>query len=136
MTLSHSDEVFDQIIHDIIVGEIYELIGKIRNANKAQDTSSTAFYAVNLALKGAWVIGLANRHLYTSSSRLFPESLALPDRPAGYNTLCEMVMGGNLADLPAFSDAADAFWAGVEAWARKKGIPIEKQLRMLLASEQ
>ncbi len=127
---------FRRVIKDNIVGEIYELIGKIRNLGASGDTTSLAYYAVHLAKHGACLLGLVQRHLYTSSARLLPESLILPARPQGYDTLCRMVMAGDLGDAQRLMDTADAFWAGVEAWTEQRGLHIEEDLDALLALEK
>jgi kanamycin nucleotidyltransferase len=132
--LSHPDEVFQQVIRDVIVGEIYERIGKVRNARAAND-ACMPYLAVELAKCGACLLGLAHRHLYTTSTRMFEESLALSGRPEGYDILCRMVMAGELADAARIADAADAFWSGVERWAGGRGIQIEQNLERLLSLE-
>jgi len=133
--LSHPDGVFQQVIRDVIVGEIYERIGKVRNAWVANDDACLPFLAVELARCGACLLGLAHRHLYTTSTRMFEESLALSVRPEGYDILCRMVMAGDLANAVRIADAADAFWSGVEQWAGERGIQIEQDLVRLLKLE-
>ena len=133
--LSHPDGVFQQVIRDVIVGEIYERIGKVRNAWAANEDACLPFLAVELAKCGACLLGLAHRYLYTTSTRMFEESLALPGRPEGYDILCRMVMAGDLADAARIADASDAFWSGVERWAGERGIQIEQDLVRLLKLE-
>jgi len=132
LVFEHTDEEFDTVLKDMIVGELYEFLGKIRNARASGNTSSLPLQAGNLAKFGAFMIGLANRSLYTSSSTLFPESLALPDRPHGYDALCEMVMRGELMDSPRVVQAADHFWEGVEGWAKARDLKIHDGLDDLL----
>jgi kanamycin nucleotidyltransferase len=133
--LSHPDEVFQRVIRDVIVGEIYERIGKVRNARAAKDDTCLPFLAVDLAKCGACLLGLAHRHLYTTSTHMFEESLALPGRPEGYDILCRMVMAGDLTGAARIADASDAFWSGVERWAGGRGIQIEQDLERLLSLE-
>jgi kanamycin nucleotidyltransferase len=128
----HTDDEFNALLRDMIIGELYEFLGKIRNALTSGNTSSLALQAGNLAKFGAFMIGLANRSLYTSSSTLFPESLALPDRPHAYDALCDMVMRGELHDFPRVLQAADQFWEGVERWAVDRGLKIHDDLNELL----
>jgi kanamycin nucleotidyltransferase len=132
--LSQPDQVFQQVVRDVIVGELYERIGKIRNARAARYDACLPYLAVELARFGACLLGLVHRHLYATSSRMFEESLALPGRPDGYDALCRMVMAGELADPARTADAADAFWSGVERWAQERGIRIEEELEMLLGT--
>lgn len=132
VTLSQPDPVFEQVLHDVIVGELYELIGKIRNVRAAQYEACLAYLAVEFAEYGAFLVGLANRYLYTTSTRMFEESLVLPDRPAGYDGLCHMVMVGELADPAQIVEACETFWSGIERWAEEREIQIEEDLEALL----
>jgi kanamycin nucleotidyltransferase len=133
--LSHPDEVFQQVILDVIVGEIYERMGKVRNARATNNEACLPYLAVDLAKCGACLLGLAHRHLYTTSTCMFEESLALPGRPDGYDRLCRMVMAGELADAARIAGACDAFWLGVERWADERGIQIKHDLERLLKLE-
>lgn len=133
VTLSQPAPVFEQVLHDVIVGELYELIGKIRNVRAAQYGACLAYLAVEFAQYGAFLVGLANRYLYTTSTRMFEESLALPDRPAGYDGLCHMVMAGELADPAQIVEACETFWSGIERWAEQHSIQIEEDLETLLS---
>lgn len=132
--LQQPEQTFRQIIHGVIVGELYERIGKIRNARASKSTSSLPYFVVELAKFGACLIGLANRHLYTSASYFFEESLALPGRPDGYDALCRIVMAGDLSDLTQIAEASDGFWSGVERWSQEQGIQLEEELAALLTT--
>lgn len=128
----HAEAEFEALIRLTIVGELYEFIGKLRNIRATGNASGLAMQAVNLAKYGALVIGLANRHLYRSASTLFQESLDLPNRPEGYDTLCDLVMHGRLSDAPQVLDAADAFWSGIEDWADARGMRLHQNLKDVL----
>jgi len=86
--------------------------------------------AMHLALHGAFLIGLADRHLYTSGARLLEESLRISGRPAGYDDLCRLVMEGTLANSSQVVAACEAFWGGVERWSAARGIPLEEPRRI------
>lgn len=131
--LSQPEYVFQQTMRDVIVGELYERVGKIRNARMSQNNGCVPYLAVELAKFGACLIGLAHRHLYTSGPLIFEESLTLPGRPDGYDALCRVVMVGELTDTSGIADATDVFWAGVENWARERRILIEEELENLLS---
>ena len=133
--LLHPDHAFQEVMRDVIVGEIYERIGKVRTARVEGNDACMPYLAVELVRCGACLIGLDRRHLYTTSTRMFEESFGLSGRPAGYDTLCRMVMAGDLVDPARIAGAADAFWSGVERWARERGIQIEHELEMLLKRE-
>ena len=134
--LAHSDEEFRHAVAEMMVGEIYELVGKIRNAAWQRNHEALPFFAVELARDSACLVGLANHHLYTSAARMFAESLSLAQPPAGYQALCQMVMAGQLADPQRILAAVDALWAGMEAWADSLGLPIETTLDALIRSRQ
>ena len=121
---SQSEAAFQSILKDVIVGEIYELIGKIRNTFEFNEFSSLPYFTVHLAQHAACLVGLAQRHIYTSSARMFRESLSLPDRPNGYDAIIELVMQGSLTDPAAILRLANAFWKGVEQWAEQKKLII------------
>jgi kanamycin nucleotidyltransferase len=133
--LLHPDHAFEEVIRDVIVGEIYERIGKVRNARAEGNDACMPYLGVELTKCGACLVGLDRRHLYAASSRMFQESLELPGRPEGYDALCRMVMTADLADPARIADAADAFWSGIEKWAAERGIQIEHELEMLLKRE-
>jgi len=135
IALSQPDQAFRRAIRDVIVGELYERIGKVRNARAEKNDASLPYLAVELAKFGAFLLGLANRHLYMTSTHIFEESLALPGRPDGYDALCRTVMEGELVDAAQIADACDNFWSGVERWAQERGIQIEEDLEMLLRRE-
>jgi kanamycin nucleotidyltransferase len=131
--LNHPDEVFAAAMHELIVGELYEFIGKIRNAWDMGNTAALPAWTVDLARHGGYLIGLANRHLYSTSSTLLAESLGLAGRPDGYDALCGLVMSGRLADGAELVAAANRFWEGVEAWAAGRALPIVQELAAILA---
>ncbi len=131
---AHPAEAFDELVSGVIVGELYEFLGKIRNARALAKTENLAALAVEMAQYGAYLIGLANRKLYTSSATMFAESMVLTDKPSGYVKLCEMVASGGLDDPAGIARAADEFWEGIEAWASEKSIPIHQKLDDLLGN--
>ena len=132
---SQSDAVFRRAMRDVIVGDVYEHIGKIRNAQADGHAAPLPALAVALARDGARLIGLDHRHLYTTNTRLLEESLSLPDRPAGYDLLLGLVTAGTLDEAARLVGAAEAFWAGVEHWAAARDLVIEEDLAGLLATE-
>lgn len=121
---AHSDEAVREVVREVIIGDMYELVGKWRNQQAANDFEYVPAIAFKLAEQCAWVIGLANRHLYTTGATMRAESLALPDRPAGYNALCNAVMRGELSDAQRVIALCEGCWAGVVAWADAKGIEL------------
>jgi kanamycin nucleotidyltransferase len=133
--LDHPAEAFEKVIKDVIVGAIYELVGKLRNAAVASNLAVLPYFAVDLAKAGACLVGLANRHLYTTTSQMWAESLALPGSPEGYKALVRLVMSGRL-DRPArITQIVDGFWEGVERWAVGRGLELTGSLENLLGGD-
>lgn len=117
-------EAFQQALRALIVEDLYEVVGKIRNAWHFQACEELPFLAVHLAFYGALLVGLANRHLYRSASKMLADSLRLPERPTGYDALCQRVLAGKLAPADAVVQDCEEFWASVEEWCRRRGIPL------------
>lgn len=130
--LEHSQAEYQQVMEEVIVGEIIELVGKIRNAQALKETGSLSRYMVHLATWGACLIGLDQRHLYQRSARLFEDSLSLPGRPGGYDALCRLVMEGKLTPTDQLFQTAETFWSGLETWATMRVLVIEQDLEELL----
>jgi kanamycin nucleotidyltransferase len=135
-TLSQPSQAFEHAIHEVIVEETYEIIGKMRNARAANYPLCMPYLVTDLARMGACLLGLANRYLYTTATQALEESLALPGCPDGYETLCQMVMAGELNNAELNADACDVLWLGIEKWAQERGIRIEEDLEALLRSEE
>lgn len=132
VALAHTDDEINACIREVIVGDIYECIGKLRNGLETGKTHTIPAYTVDIARYGACLLGLAHRRVYSSSVALFPESLQLPDRPAGYNHLCGLVMRGELSNPPRVVAAANDYWDGLETWAAARGLTIHTELDTLL----
>ncbi len=133
--LSQPDYKFRQAIKTLITEEMFENQGKIYNAGFRKDFSPLPFYAVLQARWGALLLGLANHHMYSTSARIFSESLELGGRPEGYDELCQMVISGNLSEPEQVLAACDVFWAGVNRWAQENGFRLVDDLDDLLKRE-
>lgn len=127
---THSQAQLDLAMRDLIIGELYERMGKLRNARDAGWTALLPELAVAMARHGAFLIGLANAHLYATSGRLFEEALTLPNRPDGFDALCELAMSGNLGDPPAIHTVCETYWSGVIAWCNSRGLEIVSKERI------
>lgn len=130
--LSQAEEVFRFRIKEVIVGDLYELVGKVRNAWAAQTLACLPEYAMHMARGTACLVGLAHRHLYNGSATLFEEALALPDAPRGFNALCCRVMSGHLSSAQSIVREMNALWAGIESWATEHEINLNDRLEELL----
>lgn len=114
------------LVTEMVVGELYEWIGKLRNARARGDTN-LAFLACCFAEMTAWLLGLIHRRLYTTGATMFAESLALPDRPDGYDALCRLVMAGELSDAGRVADAIEAAWAGLGPWLAQHNMDTHRE---------
>lgn len=123
-------EAFAAAIRATLVGELYELVGKLRNAMGAHKFASLPELALGMAKHGAFVIGLANQRCFSSGGRVLEEALDMPDRPAGFDELCRLAMSGQLSDPTVVAAACERFWAGLEAWAVAKGHTIVEPRRV------
>ncbi len=98
VVLSQPQERFTAAIRGCIIYELYEMIGKLRNAHYSHNTAYCPVIALHMITCGAYIIGLTNHYLFTTASHLLTESLTLPNRPSGYDELCHLVMSGDLCD--------------------------------------
>jgi kanamycin nucleotidyltransferase len=121
---AHPAEAFNTCIREVIVGEIYELVGKWRNMRATRDFSYLPICTVKLAQYGACALGLAHHTLYSTSARMLHESLQLPNRPAGYDALCQCVLRGMLHEPLVLMGLCEVFWRGLVTWAEAHGIAL------------
>lgn len=123
---SLSQEAFAAALHKIIVGSIYENMGKLRNSRLAGNHGSLPLLACTIAEQGALAIGLVNQKCYSTQALLFQESLAFANRPDGYEALCQLVMAGNLSDFDAVATTIELFWVSLVPWAEENGFSLAK----------
>jgi len=129
---SQPESKFQAALQELIVGDILEQLGKICNAWALGNPDYLPTLACELARSGACLVGLANRTLYSSASRMYAEALALPNQPAGYQAVCQMVTTGKLSDPERIVETASTFWGGVEDWTKSEGFRIQSTLEQLL----
>jgi kanamycin nucleotidyltransferase len=121
LVLSHPSEIFDAAIKEVLIGDIYEIIGKVRNAQAKEHHQALTVLAVELVQRTAYALGLAHRYLYRSKSSILDEAVNLPDPPEGFYALAQMVMIGNLQDAEMVVIACDNLWSGLVNWAEERG---------------
>src|SRR5579885_1170199 len=121
LAISYPPEVFRAEIEGVLIGDIYELIGKIRNAHFRKHYHALPMLAVELAKRTAYALGLEHRHLYGTSSNVLTEALTLPDPPDGFHALAHLVMHGNLQDAATVASTCDTLWTGLVHWAEQRG---------------
>lgn len=117
VVLDHTADQFQAAIEEVLVGDIYELIGKVRNARTRRSLDAIPVLAVQLAQTIALLLGLEHRHLYTSSSSVLREAAALPDLPDQAHALLSLVMQGRLTERDALAYTCDRVWDGLVEWA-------------------
>jgi kanamycin nucleotidyltransferase len=123
------DEKFHEAIRRAVVAEIYEGIGKVRNAMLSRDFSGLAIRAARMSMVSALIVGLARRHIYRSAGALYSESMTLARRPPEHDRLCAMVLNGELAVPVEIAELLERHWTGIPEWLAGEGIGIEPGLR-------
>ncbi len=118
---SPTKEEFTRAINEMLVGEMYEFVGKLRNASLNGPRTYLPYLAVQFAQYGAMLVGLHNRKLYSTGAMVLPEALELPDRPEGFDRVAGMVMSGALAEPAKIVSACENFWGGLVNWAAGHG---------------
>jgi kanamycin nucleotidyltransferase len=120
LVVSHPPELFREVIEEVLISDMYELIGKVRNAHVKGHDQALAVLAVELAQRTASALGLEHRHLYRSSSSVLDEAVRLPDPPEGFYTLAQMVMTGHLHHAATIVSVCDTLWSGLVRWAEER----------------
>ncbi|MCS6774643.1 MAG: hypothetical protein NZ693_11100 [Thermoflexales bacterium] len=120
----HSRAAFDELLREIIIGEMLELVGKWRNMAARAEFSLLAVTAVQFARQACWLAGAAHQHVFSASARMFAEALALPDLPAGFDTLCARVLRGDLSDPQSVLTDCESLWQGVVLWAERRHLQL------------
>jgi kanamycin nucleotidyltransferase len=128
LVFAHPDETFAEVECAIIVDELYEGIGKVRNAVATGDFVKLPSRACRIALMSALLLGLARRKIYTAAGLDLAESMRLARRPEGHDELCQMVMAGDLADSKRVVLALEHHWQGVVGWIDREGLDMSPRL--------
>jgi kanamycin nucleotidyltransferase len=116
LVMSPPKAVFDQVIVDLVVEVFYEWMGKLRNGMARGQLSFLPSTTCTYTLYLAFMAALVHRHIYSTSSLLFDEVLALPDLPNGYAELVALVRDGQLHDYARLASLLETTWAGLEPW--------------------
>lgn len=127
---SPDEATFHEAIREAVVGELYEWIAKLRNAQASGRSAHVPELALNMAKYGAFIIGLAHKHLYTSGTKVFEEVFTLSNRPSGFDQLCQLAIDGTLSDRETVYQACEYFWQGVVTWTADLGISIVESRRI------
>ena len=78
-----SDADRDEALAKAVVGDIYEVVGKLRNAAAMARTANVAHLLCTLAAQAACLIALHRRHSFRSDLTLLEEAAAMLDGPDG-----------------------------------------------------
>lgn len=123
------EEDFHRAIADVL-SHLYGATSKLRNARHMGVSPPPGFLYYVVAL-GYNMIGLANRHAYSTATAAMVESLDLPDRFMGYDALCRMAIHNDIADDVKVFTVCDSYWAGAAAWAKARGINLESAAHLI-----
>lgn len=124
LVFDHSENQFHDVIREIIVGELYEGVGKVRNAISSGTHETLPRVAMRIELMSELMVGLAHRRIYTSTALATIESMALTPRPVGHDELCRLVMSGQLADASRTSEVIEQHWSSVVDWAAARNVDL------------
>lgn len=122
-----SQEDFTAAIREIIVGNIFEAICKLRNAHLESNTDYLPTLACEIAQQSAFAIGLAHKKCYSTRAFVLQESLAFENRPDGHEKLCQIVMTGNLKDFDEITQTLETLWSGLVQWAEENHFHLAKR---------
>ena len=118
---NRADDQFQAAINSVLVGELYEFAGKLRNIPHGGSQAYLPELAMQMAKYGAFVVGLHNRRCFSTGAKVIEEALTLPDRPEGFDALCQLTASGRLSEHLKVVEACESFWAGVASWAQEHG---------------
>lgn len=127
---SAPEALFRKTIEELLVEEVYEGIGKIRNTQALGTPSYLPTLVLKLIQDVAMVVGLANRHCYTTGTRVISEAIALPDLPDGFRELGQVILTGDVRDGQQLQAACEHLWQGINIWAQAHGYQFISLCRM------
>ncbi len=126
MIMSPPQKEFDHLVGELVV-ELYERIGKLRNARRTGSHQPSAIMACEFLTKSALMLGIANKYGFTSESLMFEESLRFDPLPDGYRELHGLVEAGTLSDLDVVADHLERLWRGVVDWVDAMEIRLDQR---------
>ncbi|MCG7409653.1 KNTase domain-containing protein [Paenibacillus sp. ACRRX] len=111
-----------EVMKQFMIWESYETMGKIRNNWENGNVGYLAIGAKDLSWQTAKLIGLANKQYFRTRAKTFQDSLAMKDKPAGYEELVMCVLEGNEADKEKVYVLCERLWSGLNEWFERLGI--------------
>jgi kanamycin nucleotidyltransferase len=115
------EPLFREAIENLLVDDVFEYIGKIRNAQTLGIPTALSTLVLKLAQAAAMMVGLANRQCYTTGTRVLSEAVALPDLPDGFRELSQVIFTGDFRDGQQLGTACERLWQGINVWAQSHG---------------
>jgi kanamycin nucleotidyltransferase len=123
-----SAEAIRAVMQEAIVGSLFELLGKLRNAVALKRAGEGPRHFLHFAESAAQLTALAQSYCFASGSTFLEEAAALTG-PSGYAELIALARSGVLADPLALAQAADAYWAGLAKWIELIGLDLAGRCR-------
>jgi kanamycin nucleotidyltransferase len=124
LVYDHAEAQFHDVIREIIVAELYEGLGKVRNSMLDRTYASLPSVTMRIAIMAELMVGLAHKQIYTAAALATAESMNLKPRPASHDELCTMVSRGELSNPNRISDVVERYWKSVVDWAAAEHIEL------------
>jgi KNTase C-terminal domain len=124
VVFDHTESQIHDAIREVIVGELYEGLGKIRNSLSSETHESLPRVTMRIALLAELMLGLVHRHIYTTAWLTAVESMTLTPRPSGHDELCRLAMKGTLTDAQRTARVIEEYWASVIDWTAVQDIDL------------
>jgi len=118
------EPLFREAIKNLLVDDVFECIGKIRNAQALGTFTMLPALVLKLVQAVALIVGLANRHCYTTGTHVISEAVALPDLPDGFRELGQVALTGDLRNGEQLAAACERLWQGLNTWSEGHGYQI------------
>ncbi len=112
------ESLFREAIKYLLVDDIFEYIGKIRNAQALETPTILPALVLKLAQAVTMVIGLANQQCFTTGTSVISEAMVLPDRPEGFSELGQLILTGDLHDSQQLVTTSEHLWQSLNIWAQ------------------
>lgn len=126
--LSPDSTTVAEVVAEMVVGECYEWMGKLRNALLREDHRPIPALAIAFSEHVACMAGLLHRTVFAGGP-LLSAAAALPDLPTGYLELARRVEQGDLTDSHATAAAIENLWAGLEPWLARHAVNLMPRTR-------
>jgi kanamycin nucleotidyltransferase len=118
------EPLFREAIENLLVDDVFECIGKIRNAQALGTSTALPALVLKLVQAVAMVVGLANRQCYTTGTRVISEAMTLPDLPDGFRELGQIILTGDFRDGQLLGRVCEHLWQGLNMWSNSHGYQI------------